>query len=296
MDISNNLLCNEIQDAETRRLLSSDPDYEAKEGLKPLSERWMPPTWWKLASEHLYGKERGKVAFIVGNGPSREAATKYLSEKPDGIIVIALNAAIRTVPADYWFFLDGMSYLVSKSYENALKTRIVGCHRFWRHYGDSHPNFYLWLRAHTQEDIKAGRIVNHATSLIGAMHIAAWLGCVRIITVGCENRIADHTNQTVFKIGDTEITKDEYFKIQRFTYQRIAESLIHCTKYWKPSWCSLLDASGDQGELPLPKTTINYELNTVLPKIKERYGDLWLPSPSLEPTPSFCSTTKTQDS
>lgn len=271
-----NVLTYEIQDAETKAMLLTDTEYEAKEALKPVSERWVAPTWFKMARA-LYGSEAGKICFVVGSGPSKNKAAKYLTDPPPGVFTIAINAAIKSFPAKYWFFLDGISYGASKDHPNVATTNILACHRFWRFYGTPPDNMYLWERAHTTTDIKAGKIVNHATSFIGALHMAAWLGAVRVVTIGCENRLQDVYNLKEYRIGTVLMEREKYVRIQRFTYQRIAQSLTQCTKFWKPSWMTLADASTD-GELPLPKTTVNYELDHVLPKAKEKYGELWQPS------------------
>ena len=233
-----------IPDAERREEWAA---YQAEELKKAPSERWRPAEGSKLARD-LYGKHAGDLFFVIGCGPSIKRAENYLALPQPGVIRIAVNRAILKIPAEYCIFIDLDAYQAVKDHPNAKNAVLLGVDRFAKLYG---PEVHVWERAFTLPDLRAGRIVHRSTTLIAALHMATWLGSTRTVTVGCENSMK--------KLGPWQVDDTLSQKVNRFTYARINKSLMTDTPFWLPRWCTLADASID-GQLPLPKTTINKEL------------------------------------
>lgn len=225
----------------------------AREQLKlPQGQRWIPPEGTKLAKE-LYGSRMGDTAFVVGTGPSIKKAEKWLKVCPPGAFVIAINSAIKSVPAAYWMFIDAESYFKVRESENAKKAVALGVDRFWKLYP---PEVLIWQRAYEPADFREGRLLHRATSLLPALHMAVWLGAKRIVTVGCDNRLDPEKEYS-----------EDLAKVYNFLFHRINRSLMRDLPYWLPSWVSLADAS--DGALALPKTYLGRELEALTkPKIE----------------------------
>ena len=224
-----------------------DPaDYRAyvrEQLVKPQGERWIPPEERTLANS-IYGSRMGDTAFVVGAGPSIHKAESQLKEVPPGSLVIAINAAITRVPANYWMFIDAESFFKFREHENATKAAPLGVDRFWKLYP---PEVLIWQRAYEPSDFREGRLIHRATSLLPALHMAVWLGAKRIVTVGCDNRLDPEVHNT-----------PERQEVYKFLFQRINRSLVLDLGYWLPSWVTIADAS--DGELMLPKTKLGLEI------------------------------------
>ncbi len=218
-------------------------DYDNAQMGLPQSDRWKPEGV-KLARE-LYGKHVEETAFIVGKGPSIHKAVSRLQKKTPGSFTICLNHAIERVPGDYWMFMDLDAYRASKDVAKVVKATPLGVDRFWKYYD---PDVYVWERAYTYEDLKAQRLTHRSTTLLAALHMAIWMGATRVVTVGCDNKLPP----------DTGAFDDRYKGIQRLTYKRINDALVNDMKFWKPSWCSIADASG--GNIALPRTFLGLEI------------------------------------
>lgn len=221
------------------------------------------------AAKELYGTRQGELSFIVGMGPSIEYAVNKLNEPRKDVFRIALNRAIEHVPAEFWFWIDGDAYQKSKDHPNAKAAIRVGVEQFADMYDQ---DTYIWERAlgckapcfkkhvHTNlnDELKAGKLVHRATSLIGAISFAMRLGSCRIVTVGCDNSATpDH-----IEARTKETPGVNWVDVYGFTFARINEAIKE-RKHWLPKEVMLRDASKigtEWGKLPLEKTTIGEEL------------------------------------
>lgn len=222
----------------------------------------------RMASE-LFGSRKGELAFIVGRGPSIKNAEKHLSgEKIPHSFTIAINKAIETVPADYWFWMDLDAYQASKGHPNAKKAIKMGVDRWKEHYD---PDVYMWVRAGNPDKIgKSGRrdffndvfknqkLAWNGVSAVGAANLAWQLGAFRMVFVGCENKDMDGYVAARAKSDPSK----EWKGIYAFTFARVAEAMANRFA-WVPEKVMMVDASHtgtEWGDLPLPKTTIPKEL------------------------------------
>ena len=220
-------------------------------------------------ARELFASRRGELCFIVGCGPSISYAVNKLREPREKVYRIAINRAIEHIPAEYWFWIDGDAYLKSKDHPNAQAATRIGVEQFEELYD---PDTYVWERAlgckapcfkihrHTNlnDELKAGKLVHRATSLIGAISMAMRLGSCRIVTVGCDNDAVPEDLEARKKEDPTKNWVDVY----GFTFARINEALAE-RKHWLPKEVMVVDASKigtEWGKLPLPKTTIGEEL------------------------------------
>jgi hypothetical protein len=210
----------------------------------------------KLARE-LYGTRKGDLAFIVGMGPSIVYAKNKLKEPRPNVFRIAINKAIEEIPAEYWFWIDGDAYEKSKDHPNAKAAIRIGVDKFRDMYD---PETFVWERCldDLERDLKDGKLVHRATSLIGAISVAMRMGSCRIVMVGCDNHVMPHE----IKQREAEDAAKDWNSVYTFTFARINEALAN-TRKWLPKEVMLRDASkiGTQwGDLPLKKTTIGEEI------------------------------------
>lgn len=214
----------------------------------------------KLARE-LYGKRLGQLAFVIGCGPSIKKAEQYLSAPHPHSFRIAINRAIESVPADYWFWIDGDSYSRSKDHPNAKAAVKLGVDHFQSLYSD---DVYVWERAiKYPQDLYKLKVANNHTSLIGAIHMAALLGAVRVVTVGCDHEASDEyvarkeREEKALGGGLADWDFKKWRGCYDFTFQRI-NTALRDLGLWLPEYVSVADASG--GRLPIRKTAVNAEL------------------------------------
>lgn len=212
----------------------------------------------KKASD-LYGSFlEPTLAFIIGPGPSIAKAEKYLMEPRPHVIRIALNAAIRKIPAEYFFFIDLVAYENYGVHPNARKARRIGVDKFADKYDE---DTYVWERAMKLPfDVQQGKLLHRGTSLIPAIGFAAWLGCPRIVTVGCDNSYTDEE----IEAKRLEVYPDKSFAwakgVHQYTTARVNVALREMP-FWLPDWVKVRDAS--QGNLNLRSTGINFELGKI---------------------------------
>ncbi len=222
----------------------------------------------RLASE-LYDTEKGKLAFIIGRGPSIKNAEKHLSQKLPNVFTIAINKAIETVPADYWFWMDLDAYQASKDHPHAQAAKKLGVDRWQKEYD---PDVYMWVRAGNPDKIgESGRrdfyrdvfrerkLAWNGVSAVGAASLAWQLGAYRMVFVGCENKDTDGYIDRRAK----EDPSKNWPSIYAFTFARVAEAMVNRFAWMHPK-VMMVDASHtgcEWGDLPLPKTTIPQELH-----------------------------------
>lgn len=218
-------------------------------------------------AKDLYGTGRGHLAVIIGTGPSISHAVRNVMEPNPNVLRIALNDAIATIPAEYWFWIDGDAYLRQKDHPNARKAVKVGVEHFQHLY---EPSVYVWERClkDLAGDLEKGNLVHRSTSLIGAISFAMRLGCFRAVTVGCDNRVSEEQIVAREKTDPSKNWRDIY----TFTFARINEAIAN-RKKWLPDDFALVDASFrkdtlEHGALLLPKTTLAREL-ALLREFKE---------------------------
>lgn len=221
----------------------------------------------RMASE-LYDTQKGKLAFIVGRGPSIRNAEKHLKEKHPHAIVIAINKAIEQIPADYWFWMDLDAYQGSKDHPNAKAAIKMGVDKWAPDYD---PDVYMWERAGNTEKLgpegrrdffddvfKKRKLAWNGVSAVGAASLAWQLGAFRMVFVGCENK---DTDGYIERRAAADPTKN-WASIYSFTFARVAEAMTNRFAWMHPK-VMMADASHtgvEWGDLPLPKTTIPKEL------------------------------------
>lgn len=219
----------------------------------------------RLAARDLYGSHIGQLCFIVGCGPSIEKAEKYLQKsRPDHVFCIALNDAIQRVPADYWLWIDGAAYQKNAGCDNARAARRLGVDYFSGIYD---PDVYVWERAlKLPEDVRKLKVLHRATSLVAALNMACLLGAVRVVTIGCDHKVTDEyleAKRKEIEEANPQMKGKPLADLRGlydYTFKRIEQALSEMI-LWKPDWVSFADASG--GDLPLPKTWVNIELQMV---------------------------------
>ena len=198
------------------------------------------------------------LAFIIGPGPSISKAEKYLMEPHPHVIRIALNAAIRKIPAEYFFFIDLVAYQNYGSHPNARAAKRVGVENFADQYDE---DTYAWERAmKLPGDVQKGKLLHRGTSVIPAIGFAAWLGCPRIVLVGCDNQYTDEE----IEAKRQEVYPDKSFAwckgVHNYTTARVNVALNEMP-FWLPDWVMVRDAS--HGTLNLKATGINFELEKI---------------------------------
>lgn len=212
------------------------------------------------SAKELYDTQRGKLAFVIGTGPSLKSAKRWLSEPQDNVIRIAVNQAIESILAEYWMWIDLDAYQRWKGHPYAREAKKIGVEHFKESYEE---DVYVWDRAkkNIKRDMEDGALVHRATSIVAACSLAWRLGAYRICLVGCENRI----DPAYLERKKAQDPSKNWESIYTFTFARIAEAM-RMRKMWLPKNVMLVDASRDgteDGDLPLPKTSITYELSMV---------------------------------
>ncbi len=203
----------------------------------------------RRASE-LYGSHIQELAFIIGCGESIKKAKRWLMEPHPHSFRIALNAAIRDIPAEYWFTIDGDAYEEHKDHPNAKAATRVACEVFKDIYDE---DTYVWERAmKLPDDVVQGKLLHRGTSFIAAIGFAAHLGAFRIVSVGNDNRL----DPEYLKAKQEKDPKTNWKNIYAYTFSRINLALREMP-FWLPAHVSVRDAS--DGDLPLAETTINQE-------------------------------------
>lgn len=211
----------------------------------------------KLAKD-LYGSRHGQLAVIIGCGPSIAHAQRHATLPHPNVFRIALNAAIRKIPAEYWFWIDGDAYEGHRGHPNAVDATRVGVEHFSALYD---PDVWVWERCRSDlmGDLKKGNLVHRATSLIGAISFSMRLGAVGAVLVGCDNRIDEKSLEEKRKLNPSK----DWRKYDTFTFARINEALRMRDK-WLPKEFLIADASWDRDRMEfgdlyheIPKTRLN---------------------------------------
>lgn len=224
----------------------------------------------------LYGSHIAELCFIIGPGPSIAKAERYLMEKHPKSFRIALNSAITKIPAEYWFWIDGIVYQDWRDHPHAKAAKQCGVENSKHLYGEE---VYVWEPAKKlPDDVQNLKLLHRGTSLIGAMSLACLLGASRIVTVGCDHRFSDAYLKAKQAEVNREGRNDDMAKIKDYyasTVLRINRALNEMP-FWLPDWVTVRDAShhdGLDGELPLLKTTIHKEFE-MLDRFYQKRGDV----------------------
>lgn len=152
--------------------------------------------------QELKGREAGKTCLIIGGGPSVE---RYTWEGHfDVDVQIAINGAIQGCAPDYWLCLEGDDQrLIQKWYALAQGYRHTTCLLHVRPGPAVYtgPKTYFARRSmqeHNPREVSKGFMLGGpreyrgttsrklGTSAMSALHLAAFLGCDRIATVGLD--------------------------------------------------------------------------------------------------------------
>ena len=201
-----------------------------------------PGTAWRHMRD-LYGRHEGETILVLGSGPSLK-----LCPKDPGLTTIAINRAIRAVPANYWAWHDPDSWDQSKDHLYARVAEMITIAQAFKQIpkdrvaylveGDSRPTRYR----------ENPPLYNCDLTLTWVIHLCLRMGAKRVVTLGTE---FDRSGQYDGFV-QPDRTRDWQDAQHVAGYPRIYRMLKMDRSEWEERPMEILDLSG--GNMPCPKT------------------------------------------